>query len=144
MKNQYITWDDYYFRIDELVNKLKSKKDIKKYEFIVTPEVDDIFIGAYVSNRLDIPIALSIYEYNTTYRSRFCSKPKVLITSNVCGPDVIYSSIVNQLNDDFDSIIIFKDKDSEFEPTYYQEIPELYIYFPWQKSEYLKAFESKC
>jgi hypothetical protein len=143
MKNQYITWDEYYSRIDELIDKLKNEKDIDKYDFVIAAEDDDNFIAAYVSHRLNIPMT-DISDYNTLYRSIFYTDTKRLVTSNICGPGSVYTSIVKKLQHDFDSLIIFKDKDSEFEPTYYQEIPELYIYFPWQKSEYLKAFESKC
>jgi hypothetical protein len=143
VKNQYITWDEYYFRIDELISRFRSENDVEKYNFILSAEEDDDFIAAYVSHRLNIPMT-NIYEYNTTYRGIFYTDNKRLVTSNICGPGSVYTSIVKKLRDDFDSLIIFKDKDSEFSPTYYHEIPELYIYFPWQKSEYLKEFESKC
>ena len=58
---------------------------------------------------------------------------RILVVSNVVETGNSFKEIANQIKCNFDSAVLFKDKNSKFTPTYFVEAPKERIYFPWQK-----------
>ena len=129
-----LDWNTYHNYIDQLADKISqaiNKKDGPKYKYIAGVDSDDMIVAVHLSHKLNLPVVTDINFFSLL--ANFSDTVNVLVVSNVVETGNTFKSIQEQLEQAFDSAVLFKDKKSQYQPTYYIEIPEDMIYFPWQK-----------
>ena len=109
-----------------------AQKNNKKYKYIAGVDPDDMLIAVHLSHRLSMPAVTDINMLSFLINITDDSK-RVLIVSNVVETGNSFKEIMRQTKCHFDTAVIFKDRNSKYSPTYFVEIPNERIYFPWQK-----------
>jgi len=133
MNIKQLDWNQYHSLIDKLADKINNfQKDNKKYKYVVGLDPDDMIVAVHLSHRLNIPVVtdINLLSILTGFAD---NGENVLIVSNIVETGNSFKEIMEELNSNFDTGVLFVDKNSKFSPTFYVEIPEDRIYFPWQK-----------
>ena len=123
-----LDWNDYHRYIDLLVNKINTQK----YKHVAGLDPDDMMIAVHISHSLSIPVITDI-NLLTILMDFSNNSKQVLVVSNVVQTGNSFKGIMETTKCQFDTAVLFKDKNSKFNPTYFVEIPEERVYFPWQK-----------
>ena len=123
-----LDWNDYHHYIDQLANKIKTQK----YTHIAGLDPDDMMVAVHLSHRLSIPVITDI-NLLTILMDFSNNSKQVLVVSNVVQTGNSFKEIMETTNCQFDTAVLFKDKNSKFNPTYFVEVPEERVYFPWEK-----------
>jgi len=133
-----LDWNDYHKYIDKLAEKIQKSVGGKDstvpfpYKYIAGLETDDMFVAVHLSHKLGIPVVTDI-NLLSILADFTDSMDAVLVVSNIVETGKTFESIVQQTGSKFDTAVIFKDKNSKYEPTHYVKIPEEHVYFPWEK-----------
>ena len=132
-KIRELDWNNYHNYIDKLAKKIiPSSLTKKKYKYIAGLDPDDMLVAVHLSHKLDIPTVTDI-NLLSLLLSFADNSDQILVVSNVVETGNSFKEIIEQTKCNFDTAVLFKDKNSKFNPTYYVEIPDQRIYFPWQK-----------
>ena len=131
MNIKHLDWNNYHEYIGKLADKIKADNSSDQYRYIVGVDPDDMVLAVHLSHILklrvitDINMFSVLLNFNEDYR-------QVLVVSNVVETGNSFNEIMAQYKIIFNTAVIFKDKKSNFKPTYYVEIPQDRIYFPWE------------
>lgn len=134
MNIKKLSWNEYHELIDKLAVKIKNdinNNNNKTYKYIAGVEPDDMFIAVHLSHTLKIP-AITDITLLTLLTNFTDDLDRVLIVSNVVQTGNTFNDIMIQLNGNFPTAVLFKDKNSKFNPTYCLKVPSDHIYFPWE------------
>jgi len=148
MDIKQLDWNEYHKYIDKLADKIKKHITIEDgdnvkilpdgtvdplpYKYVAGLEPDDMFIAVHLSHKLGIPAVTDINVLSLL--SDFTNNTQqVLIVSNIVKTGNTFRNIMNQTGSEFDTAVLFKDKESKYKPTHYIEIPKSHIYFPWEE-----------
>ena len=123
-----LDWNEYHSCIDKLAKKIPENK----YKYIVGIDPDDMLVAVHLSHRLSTVSVTDINFLSLLIGFGDISN-QVLVVENIVQTGNSFKQIMTQTKYHFDTAVLFKDKNSKFAPTYYVEIPEERIYFPWQK-----------
>ncbi len=129
-----LDWNEYHKYIDKLASKIEKGKgdDSLPYKYIAGLEPDDMFVAVHLSHKLGIPVVTDVNLF--TVLANFTNNTEqVLVVSNVVETGNTFESIREQTNANFDTAVIFKDKNSKYKPTYHVKVTEEHVYFPWEK-----------
>ena len=133
MNIKQLDWNTYHSYIDKLSEKIDlSQKVNKKYKYVAGLDPDDMFVAVHLSHRLNIPVVTDINLLSLLV-SFTNNSEKVLVVSNVVETGNSFKEVMEETNCHFDTAVLFKDKNSKFNPTFHVEIPEERVYFPWQQ-----------
>lgn len=123
-----LDWNEYHSYIDKLANKIPAKK----YKYVIGVDPDDMLVAIHLGHRLAISAVTDINIVSMLMGFVDDTK-QVLIVSNVVETGNSFKKLMNQTGCQFDTAVLFKDHNSKYNPTYFAEIPNDRIYFPWQK-----------
>ena len=129
-----LDWNEYHKYVDRLAEKIQvamSKNESPIYRYIAGVDSDDMIVAVHLSHKLNLPVVTDLSFFSLL--NNFADTTNVLVVSNVVKTGNTFKSIQNELNKNFDTAVLFKDKTSQYHPTYCVEIPDDMIYFPWQK-----------
>jgi len=129
-----LDWNEYHKYIEKLAEKIKSRcvdGESIPYKYIAGVEPDDMFVAVHLSHKLGIPVVTDINILSVL--ANFANDTELLIVSNVVQTGNTLTSIKDQIQGNFDTAVIFKDKNSNYKPTYQIKVPEGHVYFPWDK-----------
>jgi hypoxanthine phosphoribosyltransferase len=129
-----LDWNEYHGYIDRLANhiiELSDKKEVP-YRHLFGADSDALIIAVHLSHKLHIPlvtdISLLVYLYNMG-----TSEDDTLLVSNIVRTGKTFQSIIEQCKSPLDTAVLFKESSSKFIPTYYIDIPDKKIIFPWEE-----------
>jgi len=127
---KHLDWNGYHGYIDRLAKKIDSKPI---YKYIAGIDIDDMIVAVHLSHKISFPVKV-ITDINLfSLVGDFTDfNDDLLIVSNVVETGNTFDNIMKQTGQSH-TAVLFKDKDSKFKPTYYVEVPEDRIYFPWEK-----------
>lgn len=123
-----LDWNSYHICIDHLALKIPHNK----YKYIVGLDPDDMLVAVHLSHRLST-ISVTDINFLSLLIGFGDIEGQVLVVKNIVQTGNSFNQIMEQTKCNFDTAVLFKDKESKFNPTYYISIPEERIYFPWQK-----------
>jgi hypoxanthine phosphoribosyltransferase len=135
MKYKKLDWNEYHAYIDGLADKIKSKieedPDSEPYKYVAGLETDDMVVAVHIGHRLNIPVITDI-NLLTMLTNFTNGAESLLVVANIVETGKTFNSIQLQLEMKFDTAVLFKDKNSQYTPTYCCHTPSDYILFPWQ------------
>lgn len=123
-----LDWNDYHSYIDKLANKI----DAEKYKYVMGVDSDDMLVAIHLSHKLSINVVTDV-NLLSMLLGFADDTSRVLVVSNIVETGNSFKDVMTQIKCEFDTGVLFKDANSNFNPTYYVEIPHERIYFPWQK-----------
>ena len=133
MNIKQLDWNQYHSYIDKLADKINAvQKDHNKYKYVAGMDPNDMIVAVHLSHRLNIN-AVTDTNILSLLVGFTDSNQSVLVVSNVVATGNSFKEIEEETKSTFDTASIFVDKGSKFIPTFYVEMPEDRIYFPWQK-----------
>jgi len=126
-----LDWNEYHGYIDQLANQIKEIVKGSMYRHLFGADADSLIVAVHLSHRLNVPvvtdISLLVYLLNMGV-----SEHDTLLVSNVVHTGKTFEDVMKQCNCDLDTAVLFKDSKCNFQPTYFVDIPEKYIIFPWE------------
>jgi hypoxanthine phosphoribosyltransferase len=126
-----LDWNEYHGYIDQLAQQIKEITKDNPYRHLFAIDVDDQIVAAHLSHKLNASvvndISLLVYLYNMS-----ASEHDTLLVSNIVRTGNSFNSIMKQCDREIDTAVLFKDSKCDFDPTYFVDIPEKFIIFPWE------------
>lgn len=133
MNIKQIDWNAYHKYLDKLADKINLvQKVTNKYKYIAGVDPDDMIAAVHLSHSLNLPLVTDVNLLSLLVNFSDNSET-VLVVSNVVETGNSFQEIMNATKSTFDTAVLFVDKNSKYTPSFYVEIPEERIYFPWQK-----------
>lgn len=133
MNIKQLDWNNYHKYIERLAQKINVVQTAtKQYKYVAGLDADDMVVAVHLSHSLNIPVVTDV-NILTLLINFSDSSEKVLVVSNVVETGNSFKEIMAETKSHFDTAVLFVDKNSKFMPTFYVEIPEDRIYFPWQQ-----------
>jgi hypoxanthine phosphoribosyltransferase len=128
MDIKHLDWNQYHSYIDKLATKIKADQ----YKYVAGLETEDMFVAIHLSHTLGLPVVTDINLLSMLIG--FTENIQdVLVVANVVETGNTFKKLSDELGGEFDTGVLFKDKNSKFKPTYTVEVPDCHIYFPWEK-----------
>ncbi len=133
-----LDWNAYHKLIDALADKIKNRNIAERecnrtgYKYIAGLETDDMFVAVHLSHKLGIPVVtdINLLSLLTNFTD---NSDQVLVVSNIVETGNTFESIMDQSGFQFDTAVIFKDKNANYTPTFQVKVPKDHVYFPWEK-----------